>query len=130
MEMWLFLVIILFFPSFMLIWSMATKKGRPKKPQWWIGYRTKRAMKNQETWIFAQRYSAKLDMILCSIMILGSLIGAAIIGVQGMLVSMSEESIWIMILIWLIGQVIVLSISIIFTERALKKVFNKNGERK
>lgn len=42
----------------------------PKKINSFYGYRTIRSMKNQESWVFAQRYSAKEMMKLGAVLIL------------------------------------------------------------
>jgi len=130
MGMWLFLVFIMILPLFIFIWGIATKKGRPKKLQRSVGYRTPMAMKNQETWIFAQKYAGKLDVILGAILILSSIIGAIIVGRGGILESMSTDSIWTMLIIWWVGQLMVILLSIVLTESALRNEFDKNGERK
>nr|WP_297787948.1 SdpI family protein [uncultured Allomuricauda sp.] len=42
-----------------LIAGLVFKNNLPKKINWWYGYRTKRSMKNQEQWDFAQKLGAK-----------------------------------------------------------------------
>ncbi|MGB5318592.1 SdpI family protein [Eudoraea sp.] len=56
--------IIIIVPSLMtgllvLIGGLIFKKNPPKKINWWYGYRTKRSVKNQEQWDFAQKLGAK-----------------------------------------------------------------------
>ncbi|MEN1786431.1 MAG: SdpI family protein [Bacteroidota bacterium] len=43
----------------LLIGGFLFKKYPPKKINPWYGYRTKRSMKNQERWVFAQRTASK-----------------------------------------------------------------------
>ena len=45
----------------------------PKDINAMMGYRTKRSMKNQENWDFAQRYSGKVWLIGGSIMLIGTM---------------------------------------------------------
>ncbi len=45
--------------SLALIAGLILKNNAPKKINWWYGYRTKRSMKNQEQWDFAQKLGAK-----------------------------------------------------------------------
>ena len=43
--------------------SLITTLWPPKKPNWIYGYRTKRSMKDQTHWEFAQRYSSKMMLL-------------------------------------------------------------------
>jgi uncharacterized membrane protein len=92
--------------------------GRPRKIRWWIGYRTSRAMKNQETWELANSYSGKLIM-LSGFTALTFCIGAFVYNDFMELVH------------WAWGaQGVALIMSIILTEMALRKEFDKNGNKK
>ena len=52
------------FPLFIIsIAGLVLKVFPPKKRNYIYGYRTKRAMKSQETWDFAQQYSGNLMFI-------------------------------------------------------------------
>lgn len=54
------LIIALGYCIFMLIISFIYFKYPPKKINYFYGYRTKRSMKNNENWSFANNYAAKL----------------------------------------------------------------------
>ena len=43
--------------SILLVMGFITLKLPPKKINLWYGYRTSRSMKNQENWIFAQKFA-------------------------------------------------------------------------
>jgi uncharacterized membrane protein len=92
--------------------------GKPEKINWWAGYRTSRATKNQETWVFAQRYFGKLSLLSgCTTLTFS--IGAII----------HREHLYIVA--WALGaQVVAFILTCIFTEMALRKEFDKNGERR
>ncbi len=58
-----------------LIAGLLFKKNPPKEINWWYGYRTKRSMKNQEQWDFAQKLGAKNMIKYSSIPFLTTVIG-------------------------------------------------------
>ena len=92
--------------------------GRPRKRRWWAGYRTFRSMKNQTTWQFANGYAGKL-------LLLGGL--TALTFCIGAFVHMD----YMELVPWAIGaQGVSIILTIIFTEMALRKEFDKNGERR
>ena len=69
-----------------LVAGLALKMNPPKKINWWYGYRTKRSMKGQEQWDFAQRFGAenmmKYSSILFSTVLLGFIIEEQKIGLS------------------------------------------------
>ena len=92
--------------------------GRPRKIRWWVGYRTSRSMKNQATWAFANSYAGKL-MLLSGFTSLTFCIGVFV------------HMDYMTFAPWAIGaQGVSLVFTSIFTEMALKKEFDKNGERR
>ena len=92
--------------------------GRPRKIRWWVGYRTSRAMKNQATWEFANSYAGKL-MLLSGLTALTFCIGAFV------------HMDYMRLVWWAIGaQGVSIILTGIFTETALRKEFDENGERR
>ena len=91
--------------------------GRPQKYKWWAGYRTSRAIKNQETWVFANRYFGKLSL-LSGLTTLTFSIGV-----------INTQDVYVMAWTYA-AQVISFILVCILTETALKKEFDKNGERR
>jgi len=122
MELGQFLITSLIIPLIMVVCGFFMKKGRPKKVNWWIGYRTPMACKNQETWVFAHKYVGKLWVPLGFILIILS-IGVTVLVEHGIFASEA-------LLILVMAQLIAVLLSIILTEVALKKEFDKNGERR
>lgn len=120
----LLLVCNLIIPLLMLIIGLVWEKHPPQERNWAVGYRTTRAMKSQETWHFAQRYMAKvwkragLWLIIPSVIlsILGYFLG--------------EDGMSILTVILEMVQMAVLIGSIFPVERALKKNFDENGNRR
>lgn len=58
-----------------LIGGQIFKNNPPKHINWWYGYRTKRSMKNQKQWDFAQKLGAKNMIKYSLIPFLTSLLG-------------------------------------------------------
>jgi uncharacterized membrane protein len=108
-------------PVILIVAGLFTRIGLPRKVNWWVGYRTSMACKNQETWVFAHKHSGKLWIILGFVLLVLS-IGAEIL--------IDNEA-----FPWLTGvivgvQLVAILLAIIPTELALRKVFDKNGERR
>lgn len=125
MGFWIYsLAMVLLIPLIMIVLGFIYGKYPPKKISHISGYRTTMSMKNQDTWDFANRYMGKLwfrwGLILSPIsavpmlLVLGS--GEDTVGgVCGAVTFL---------------QIIPLLISIAVTERALRRHFDKNGNRK
>ena len=96
----------------------------PKEINSLFGYRTTMSMKNKDTWEFAHHYCGRLWLVLGMIMLPLSVIPMLffinqdidVVGIAGGII----EGI----------QVVVLLISIFPTEKALKKTFDENGNRR
>lgn len=58
-----------------LIGGLIFKKNPPKEINWWYGYRSRRSMKNQEQWSFAQKAGAENMMKYSSIPFLTTITG-------------------------------------------------------
>ena len=105
------------FGPFILLIGLITRYFPPKKPNDLYGYRTKRSMKNQDTWDFANRYSSYSFIIS----------GLAMTLVSILTQNMNEED---FALINIISLMVGLGISIFMTERVLKQNYDENGNRK
>ena len=123
MVFWQILSISLIIPLVMVIIGICIRNGLPRKVNWWAGYRTPMACKNQETWVFAHKFWSRILIPIGLILIILS-IGAAIFIENG--------TFTIEFLTWIfVGQLIAfILISIIPTEMALRKEFDKNGNRR
>ena len=101
----------------MLLISYIFAKYPPKKINDLYGYRTKRSMCNQDCWDFANRYSIrliwKISLLTCVVQAIGVIIldeGVALLTATIVLVT-------------------TLIYSVYLTEKALKKTFDKEGNR-
>ncbi len=122
---WIFmLIMVLLLPVTMIGFGKAFLNKPPKKINALYGYRTAMSMKNDDTWIFAHKYCGKLwfklGIGLLPISLLPLLFvfdkSAGAIGLVGGIVG--------------IMQVVLMAVSIIPTEIALKKTFDQNGNWK
>ncbi|MBX3254129.1 MAG: SdpI family protein [Chitinophagaceae bacterium] len=105
--------------TFFLIAGFILLKFPGKKINSSYGYRTFRSMKNQQTWDFAQLYSAKESIKLGIILALCSVIGIWYNPNKGITITLG--------LILIIGPVIILITNV---ERAIKRKFRNEHEQK
>ena len=125
MGFWIFMLAMnLLFPLIMIVMGRYFMKKSPKEINYIFGYRTNMSMKNKDTWDFAHKYFGKrwfrLGWLLIPISVIPMLfvIGKVedIIGTVGMVVMVID---------------LILLIAPIFpTERALKKIFDKDGNKR
>lgn len=125
MGFWIFMLVMdLLFPAIMILMGRYFMKSSPKEINYIFGYRTNMSMKNKDTWDFAHKYIGKLwfylGLILVPITVIPMLL---VIGNNEYTISMVGSIICIVALV-------VLIVPIIPTERALKKTFDKDGNRK
>ncbi len=113
----------LLIPIIILILGLIFKNASTKI-NYIYGYRTVRSMKNQDTWEFANKYSGSINIKMGIIFTIIGLVISLITMNQGKTVQ------GIVMIIW----VTVLTIAIIATippvEKALKKNFDDNGNRR
>lgn len=88
------------------------------------GYRTSMSMKNKDTWEFAHHYVGRLWLFLGWIL--------ALLTVITMLCTagMDSDTVGIISLVVLVVQMIFIIGSIFPTERALKRTFDRDGNRR
>lgn len=125
MGFWIFMTVSnLLMPALMILVGWIFLKHPPQTINWVYGYRTPMSTKNQETWDFAHQYCGRLwwrigwIMLVPSVLVMLPLIGKGekVIGTVGG-IAMTIEC------------VVVLA-AIIPVEHALKKEFDKNGNRR
>ena len=121
---WFMFVCDLLIPVLMIICGRMMWKHTPGKINGIIGYRTKRSMKNMDTWRFAHDYCGRLWWKIGWVL----LIPSAVIHVP--FYNSSENMIGTVGSVLCAVQCAVLIASIFPTERALKKNFTDEGIRK
>ena len=121
---WFMLACGLIVPVIAIIAGRMMWKHCPKEINRIIGYRTKRSIINENTWKFAHEYCGRLWWIIGWIMLLPSiLIQIPFFNSTYYLIGIVEVSI-------VLVQIVLLVISIIPTEIALKKTFLDDGTRR
>jgi uncharacterized membrane protein len=100
------------------ILGLISKIFPPKKINWIYGYRTSSSMKNIDTWNVANKYSTEL-MLMEGIVL-------TIVGVVTLFISDTGVAGAIMAIGLVLLSTIIL---IVATEKHLKKVFDKDGNR-
>lgn len=114
----------LLIPCMMLGFAIMFKIKPPKHINDFYGYRTRRAKINQETWDFAHKFMARIWYRVSIIIFTLSLIPFIFIYNE------SRDITGITGLILVIVQSVVLILSTIPVEFALKRTFDKDGKRK
>lgn len=111
-------------PLLMVVFGRIMYKHAPKSINGIYGYRTSMSMKNEDTWKFAHDYCGRLWYKIGLIMLIPSVL------VQLPFVKSSTDTIGIMTVVLETVQICVMIASIFPTEKALRKTFDKYGNRK
>ena len=114
----------LLIPVIMLVFGWIFHRQAPKKINVWYGYRSARSMKNEDTWVFAHQHIGRTWMLVGAVLLVISVI--PMIAVYGK----DDDTVSVVSLVLTVIQLIPLVVSLIPTERALKKTFDENGIRK
>lgn len=125
MGFWIFMLIMdLLIPFTMIGFGRYFLRKAPKKINAVFGYRMTMSMKNRDTWEFAHRYCGKIWYI-CGLILL-----PLSIVLMFFVIGQSKDTIGNLGGIICAVQLISLIGSIFPTEKALKKNFDKNGNRR
>ena len=103
--------------TFMLILAFILYKFPPKKINYIYGYRSKRSMKNDETWKAANTYAGLLMLRLCIYCFFVPAFCYVFLPEYNLLITI------------IVNTLLVISI-LYYTEKYLKKHFDENGNRK
>lgn len=127
MGFWIFMLVTdMIIPLIMIGFGRLFWKAAPKEINILFGYRSNMSMKNRDTWEFAHQYCGRLwyrwGLILLPVTIIAMLViavmgkGTGFVGTAGGIVCLIQ-------LVPLIGAVFP-------TERALRRTFDKDGNRR
>lgn len=119
---YIMLLVILIMPLMMVGFGLLLMKNPPKKINSYYGYRTRRSVRSQETWDFAHYYFGKLWLVCGLVSLPISLVPLCLV------LGKSEQVISVAGLIVLGIQTLLLLVTILLTERALKKNFDEFGK--
>lgn len=111
-------------PLILIVIGRMMWKHCPKDINGIVGYRTKRSMKNMDTWRFAHDYCGRLWWKIGWGMLIPSIL------LQIPFFYSTEDRIGIVGCIIVTIQCILLFLSLFWTEHALKKTFHKDGTRR
>lgn len=125
MGVWFFmLIVVLLFPIIMIVFGKIFLNSAPEDINYIYGYRTSMSMKNRDTWEFAHKMCGKIWLWAGWILLPVSAIS---------LIFVMEKSTDVVGAVGTIATVVdlmVILLSIIPVEIALKKTFDKNGNRR
>lgn len=125
MGFWVFMFVCsMMIPLLMIVFGRVMWKAPPKGINGVYGYRTKRSMKNMDTWRFAHEFCGRLWWTIGWIMLVISVV------VQLPFLKSGEDAVGILGFVLCMVQCVVLVLSIIPTEQALKRTFDKDGVRR
>lgn len=125
MGFWIFMMITnLLIPLTMVGFGKYFIKNTPKEINMIFGYRTTMSMKNKDTWAFAHKYCGKLWLKLGYILLVASAIAMfVVIGKDKNVIGSFGGIVCGVQMVFLIG-------TIFTTEKALRKTFDKDGNKK
>lgn len=114
----------LLIPLIMIAAGFLMYKKPPKEINGLIGYRTAMSQKNKDTWLFAQTYCGRLWLKIGTVLTIPSVV------VQIPFISAGEDVLGTLALVIEFIQIAILIASVFSVEKALKRTFDENGNRK
>lgn len=118
---WFMFISVMLIPAILFLFGKFFSKDVPMGINSFCGYRTKRSMKNENTWVFANKYwgalAAKLAVL--SAALTARAMALVYNGDEGAVTTVASIAAAI--------QVVLLIVSVILTEKALKTTFDKEG---
>ena len=119
---WFMFVSVMLIPVVLFLFGKFFSKDVPMGINAFCGYRTKRSMKNENTWQFANKYWGALaaKSAVLSAVLTARAMALVYNGDEGAVTAVASISAAI--------QIIMLIVSVILTEKALKAAFDKNGD--
>ncbi len=125
MEVWFGITLtVLLIPGLMIICGKYYIKKAPKNINHFVGYRTKRSMKNNETWNFAHNYMGKLWFKYGVVLLIVSVL------LMFLPIGQDEDAVGGLAAIITMVQAFVMIVPGVLTEKALKENFDEEGNRK
>ena len=118
------LVCVLLVPLMMIIFGRIFKKSAPKDINYVYGYRTPMSTSSKEAWEFAHKYMGRLWLILGIIILIPSVIAMVLV------IGLNKDTVGYTGMAITFIQIVFMIIPIIPTEIALRKNFDKNGNKK
>ena len=121
LGMWIFMLICnLLIPAAAVWYGRRFRASPPREPNAWFGYRTARSMKSRDAWNFAQRKMGEV----------WGRWGYAMVPPVVTLLCPTVDGMCLWSLPITTAEVLLLLLSMIPVERALKENFDENGRRR
>ena len=125
MLFWIFMLIfVLLIPSLMIIFGTVFKNSAPKDINYIYGYRTPMSTSSKEAWEFAHKYMGRLWLIFGIIILIPSVTAMLFV------IGLDKDTVGYTGMAITFAQIVLMIIPIIPTEIALRKNFDKNGNKK
>ena len=127
MNFWIFMLVMnLLTPLVMIIYGRVFEKKPPKiaRSKFAFGYRTVMSMRNEETWEYAHRFFGKLWFRF------GIAVGLISIIVLFFFIGKDKDTVGFAGMIICYVQLVAMLLPVIPTELALRRIFDKYGNRK
>ena len=127
MNFWIFMLVMnLLTPLVMIIYGRVFEKKPPKiaRSKFAFGYRTVMSMRNEETWEYAHRFFGKLWFRF------GIAVGLISIIVLFFFIGKDKDTVGFAGMIICYVKLVAMLLPVIPTELALRRRFDKNGNRK
>ena len=127
MNFWIFMLVMnLLTPLVMIIYGRVFEKKPPKiaRSKFAFGYRTVMSMRNEETWEYAHRFFGKLWFRF------GIAVGLISIIVLFFFIGKDKDTVGSAGMIICYVQLVAMLLPVIPTELALRRRFDKNGNRR
>ena len=114
-------------PAILLGFGAFFRNQAPGKINWVFGYRTRRSMKNADTWTFAHQYLGRIWVRAGWI-----LLAATVVLMLAVLFAAGndQDTVGLFGSVIMCAQMIPLLGSVAATERALKRAFDEDGNRR
>lgn len=126
LGMWIFMLTCnLIIPAVAIWYGRRFQANPPREPNVWFGYRTNRSMKSQDAWDFAQRKMGQVWGWWGFVMLTLAVAAQALT-----LLATDVESMCLWSLPITVVEVVLLLLSMIPVERALKENFDDHGRRR
>lgn len=125
MGFWLFeLAMDLLIPAVMILFGRKFLRDPPREINASFGYRTDMSMKNAETWRFAHEYCGKLWLRVGLVMLVPSAVPLVCV------LGRDKNTVGLVCVAVCGVQIVLMLLTIVPTERALRRRFDRYGRRK
>ena len=125
MGFWVFILcMVMLIPLLMLVFGLLFRRTAPREINYLFGYRTTRSMKNRQTWEFSHRLFGNLWSVFGACTLIASVIPLFFV------LSSPKDVIGSTAIVTIFIQLAIMILPIPIVETALRREFDKEGNRK